>query len=328
MFKLWKAIGFVVLSGMILLLPETGRAQQASIVGTVVDSSNANVAGANVTATQADTGRQFTDVTDENGGYRLVGLPAGRYDLEASRAGFGSTVLNGIELLVGQNATIALTMKVTAVAQTISVTAEAPLIDTHDTQVAGNIDTKQMEDIPINGRNWQQLATLTKGVTMNTITSRPGAVQDSGFLLNLDGQNVTQAASVSSNFGQTLIDPDAIAEYQVITNLFDVTMGQSTGVQVQAVSKSGTNNLHGSAYGYFRSSDLNSPNNYTRTVLPYSDQQTGGTFGGPIIKDKLWYFGAFEYERTPNTKTFLCRPGFRVRSFNCRRKRTLTKPNS
>jgi Carboxypeptidase regulatory-like domain len=301
MLKLWKEIGFVVVIGMIMLLPQVGHAQQASIVGTVIDSGNAAVPGANVTATQVDTGRQFTEVTNENGGYRLVELPAGRYDLQAAAAGFGSTVLKGIELLVGQNATITLTMKVATVAQSVTVNTEAPLIDTQASQVAGNIDTKQMEDIPINGRNWQQLATLSKGITMNTITSRPGAVQDSGFLLNLDGQNVTQSASTSSSFGQTLIDPDAIAEYQVITNLFDVTMGQSTGVQIQAISKSGTNTLHGSAYGYFRDSDFNSPDNYTHTVLPYSDQQIGGTFGGPVIKDKLWYFVAFEYERTPNT---------------------------
>jgi len=304
MLKLWKAVGFVVVAVMILLLPEAGRAQEASIVGTIIDSTNAVVPGANVTATQVDTNRQFTDVTGESGGYRLVGLPAGRYDLQAAGTGFGLTVLKGIELLVGQSATITLTMKTATVVQTLTVTAEAPLVDTQNAQVGGNIDTKQMVDIPINGRNWQQLATLTKGITTNTITSRAGAVQDSGFLLNLDGQNVTQAASVSSNFGQTLIDPAAIAEYQVLTNLYDVTMGQSTGVQVQAISKSGTNTLHGSAYGYFRDSKLlNSPDNFTHTLLPYSDQQIGGTLGGSIIKDKLWYFGAFEYERTPNTLT-------------------------
>src|ERR1700722_8549606 len=278
MLKLWKAVGFVVVAGMILLLPEAGRAQEASIVGTVVDATNAGVPGANVTATQVDTDRHFTDVTGENGGYRLVGLPAGRYELQAAGAGFGVTVLKGIELLVGQNATITLAMKFATVLQTVTVTAEAPLVDTQNAQVGGNVDTKEIVDIPINGRTWQQIATLTKGITMNTITSRPGAVQDSGFLLNLDGQNVTQAAAPSSGFGQTLIDPAAIAEYQVITNLFDVTMGQSTGVQVQAISKSGTNTMHGSAYGYFRDSKLmNAPDNYTHTVLPYSDQQTGGT---------------------------------------------------
>jgi hypothetical protein len=301
MFKLWKAVGFVLVAGVILFLPATGRAQEASIVGTVVDSTSAVVPGATVTATQVDTDRQFTGVADENGGYRLVGLPAGRYDLQSTEAGFGLTVLKGIELLVGQNATITLTMKFASVQQTVTVTTEAPLVDTQNAQVAGNIDTKQMEDIPLNGRNWQQLATLTKGVTTNTITTSAGAVQDSGFMLNLDGQDVKQTAGSSSGFGQTLIDEDAIAEYQVITNLFDVTMGQSTGIQVQAISKSGTNNLRGSAYGYFRDSDLNSPDNYTHTVLPYADQQVGGTLGGPILKDKLWYFVAFESERTPNT---------------------------
>jgi hypothetical protein len=327
MLKLWKAVGFVVVAGMILLLlPQAGRAQDASIVGTVVDSTNAVVPGANVTATQVDTDRQFTDVAGANGAYRLVGLPAGRYDLQATGSGFGLTMLKGIELLVGQNATITLTMKFATVEQSVTVTTDAPLVDTQNSHVAGNVDTKQMVDIPINGRNWQQLATLTKGITMNTITSRPGAVQDSGFLLSLDGQNVTQAAAPSSNFGQTLIDPAAIAEYQVITNLFDVTMGQSTGVQVQAISKSGTNNIHGSAYSYFRDSKiLNSPDNYTHTVLPYSDQQAGGTLGGPIINDKLWYFGAFEFERTPNT-LILTPAGLPGETFSLPTETNLQKP--
>jgi hypothetical protein len=301
MLKLWKVVGFLVVVGLILMRPEIGLAQQATIVGTVADASNSVVPGTNVTATQVDTGRQFKDVSTQNGAYRIVGLPAGQYDLQADAPGFAPTVLKGIELLVGQNATVMLTMKVATVAQDISVTTEAPLIDTQQAQVAGNIDTQQMQDIPIVGRNWQQLATLVKGVTANTITTRPGVDQDSAFQLNLDGQNVTQSASLSNFFGQTIINRDAIAEYQIITNLFDVTMGQSTGVQVQAISKSGTNTLHGSAYGYFRDDVFNSANPFTKQVAPYSDQQVGGTLGGPIIKDKLWYFVSYENERAPNT---------------------------
>lgn len=301
MSRLWKAVGVVVVVCAFLLWPENGLAQQASIVGTIVDESKAVLPGVTVTVTQVDTGRQFMNISNENGGYRMVGLPAGRYDVQADLPGFAATVLKGIELLVGQNATVPLTMKVATLDQAVTVSEETPLLDTQQAQVAGNVDTRQMQDIPIAGRNWQQLATLVKGITANTITTRPGVAQDSAFLLNLDGQNITNAASLSNFFGQPLINRDAIAEYQIVTNLFDVTMGQSTGVQVQAISKSGTNTLHGSLYGYFRDSNLNAADKYTQQVLPYENQQVGGTVGGPIIKDKAMYFLSYEGERSPNT---------------------------
>jgi hypothetical protein len=285
---------------MILARPAIGLAQQATIVGSVVDESKGALPGATVMATGVDTGRQFTDVSTNRGEYRLVGLPAGRYDLRVDLEGFGSTVIRSIELLVGQNATIPLTMKLAAMNETVTVRAEAPLVDAQQARVAGNVDTRQMEEIPIAGRNWQQLATLVKGITINSITNRPGVDQDASFQLNLDGQNITNGAS-SSGFGEPIISRDAIAEYQIITNLFDVTMGRSLGIQVQAVTKSGANTLSGSLYGFFRDDSLNAANAYTNTVLPYKNQQVGGTLGGPIVKDRMQFFWAYEGERAPNT---------------------------
>ncbi len=295
-----KVIGLIVGVCALVARPEMGYAQQAAIVGAVLDDSRAVLPGVVVVATSQDTGRQFTTLSDEHGEYRLIGLPAGRYDLQADLPGFAATVTKNIELLVGQNATMTLTMKIASVNETVSVNGEVPLVDVEQAQVAGNVDTRQMQDIPISGRNWQQLATLVKGITMNTITTRPGVTQDSAFQLNLDGQNITNTAS-NSGFGQPIINRDAIAEYQIITNLFDVTMGRSTGIQVQAVSKSGSNTLHGSAYGFFRDSNLNAADQYANRVLPYADQQVGGTVGGPIVKDKMLYFISYEGERAPNT---------------------------
>lgn len=302
MVRLWlsRAIELTVVAALLVASPQIGMAQQASVVGTVTDDSKAVLPGVAITATSLDNGRQFSSLSDDRGEYRLNGLPAGRYDLQADLPGFASTQVKDFELLVGQNVTMALTMKIASVNETVSVDGEVPLLDTEQAQVAGNVDTKQMEDIPISGRNWQQLATLVKGITMNTISTRPGVSQDSSFLLNLDGQNITNTAS-NSGFGQPIINRDAIAEYQIITNLFDVTMGRSTGIQVQAVSKSGTNALHGSFYGYFRDSSLNAADQYANKVLPYSDQQVGGTVGGPIKKDKMLYFLSYEGERAPNT---------------------------
>src|SRR5262245_34240900 len=130
----------VVLSGATQL-----QAQEATVAGTVIDESKSVLPGATVTATSLATGRQFSDVTSPQGAYRLVGVPAGRYKLQAELPGFAPTVLPDIELLVGQNATITMTMKLASVSESVTVTGETPLIDTRQAQVSGNIDRRQME---------------------------------------------------------------------------------------------------------------------------------------------------------------------------------------
>ena len=148
--------------------------------------------------------------------------------------------------------------------------------------------------------------------------------RDAAFQLNLDGQNITNGAS-NSSFGEPIISRDAIAEYQIITNLFDVTMGRSTGIQVQAVTKSGSNTPSGSLYGFFRDDMLNAANAFANKTLPYSDQQVGGTFGGPIKKDKMQFFMAYEGEKTPNT-TILVPAALPGQQFQIPTEKTQRKP--
>lgn len=290
----------LLIAGVLLGHHAVCFAQQTSVSGVVADESKAVVPGVTVTATNTSTGRAFSDTTTERGEYRLNGLPAGRYDLMAELTGFAPTLVKDIELLVGQNATLPIRLKLATLNETITVSGAAPLVDVEQGRVAGNVDARQMEEIPIAGRNWQQLATLVKGITMNTITNQPGVSRDAAFQLNLDGQNITNGAS-TSGFGQPIISRDAIAQYQIITNLFDVTMGRSTGIQVQAVTKAGSNDLGGSLYGFFRDSSLNATDPYTGKVLPYSNQQVGGTLGGPIVRNRIHFFLAYENERAPNT---------------------------
>ena len=118
--------------------------------------------------------------------------------------------------------------------------------------------------------------------------------------MNLDGQQITQKVA-GSGFGQPKFSREAIAEFQIVTNLFDVTQGRSAGIQVQAISRSGTNTMAGSVYGFFRDDKFNAPDPVANRVLPYQNQQIGGTFGGPIVKDKIHYFASYEYEREPGT---------------------------
>ncbi len=294
-----RCFGFLV-ALIVALAPVAGaQVSTATVTGTVADESKSLLPGVSVTATDLQTGRQYAAVTDERGEYRLVNLPPGAYRVTAELQGFANVELPRVELLVGQNATLPLTLKVASLQETVTVTGESPLVDTTSSQVAGNVDRRQMEELPLQGRNWLELSMLVKGMTANNVSNTPG-VRDEAFQLNLDGQQITQKIA-GSGFGQPKFSREAIAEFQIVTNMFDITQGRSTGVQVQAISRSGTNNLSGAFYGFFRNDKFNAADPVAKRVLPYSNQQTGGALGGPIVRDKLHYFFSYEYEREPAT---------------------------
>jgi hypothetical protein len=290
----------VLIFAFILTPLVAAYAQEASVVGTVADDTKAMLPGATVTATDLESGVQTVAVTDGRGEYRLR-LRAGTYKIQAELSGFGPFVMPKVELLVGQNASLPITMKLASVSEALTVTAESPLVDTTSSQVAGNVDRRQMEDLPLQGRNWMELSKMVKGITANDVNNnRPGVDTDDMFQLNLDGQQVTQKTA-GSGFGQPKFSRESIAEFQIVTSMFDITQGRSAGIEVQAISKSGTNTPTGTFYGNFRSDKFNGADSVSHVVLPYSNQQVGGSFGGPIVKDKLHYFGSYEYEREPGT---------------------------
>ncbi|MGH9387780.1 MAG: carboxypeptidase regulatory-like domain-containing protein, partial [Vicinamibacterales bacterium] len=291
---------FAVCVFLVLVAAETAAQETGSIRGMVADGSAAVLPGVTVTATETGTGRQHLGVTDERGEYRIPSVPAGTYDLRAELAGFSTVVMAKVELLVGQNATISIKMALATVQETITVTAQPPLVDVASSQVAGNVDRRQMDELPILGRNWMELALQVKGITANNVGDRPGVQRDDQFQLSLDGQQVTQKVS-GSDRGQPKFSREAIAEFQIATNLFDVTDGRSMGIQVRAVTRAGTNKTQGSVYGNFRDDKFNAPDAFAKRVLPYQNQQVGGAFGGPIVRDRMHYFLTYEYEREPST---------------------------
>jgi hypothetical protein len=295
--KWFLAFGIALLA----LGPVRAFAQaEATVSGTVVDESKGVLPGVTVTVTENTTGRILTAVTDERGEFRLPNVPPGTYRVQAELAGFATVVVPKIELLVGQNANIPFVLKVATLQETVTVTSEAPLVDISSSEVAGNIDRRQMEELPLQGRNWQELSLLVKGITANNVAERPGVNNDDQFQLNLDGQQITQRVA-GSGFGQPKISREAIAEFQIVTNLFDITQGRSTGVQVQAISRSGTNDYRGSFYGFFRDDKFNAADSVANVVLPFQNQQVGGTFGGPIVRNRAHFFASYEYEREPSS---------------------------
>src|ERR687891_540952 len=171
-----------IVVGALLLSVSPSAAQDATLNGTVMDESKSVLPGATVTATSRSTGRVIEGVSDERGEYRLVGLRPDRYEVKVELSGFAAGVVSDLELLVGQNATVPFTLKLATLDETITVTGESPLIDLRTARVAGNIDRRQMEQLPISGRNWMQLSMLVKGITANDVSNnRPGVQRDDQF---------------------------------------------------------------------------------------------------------------------------------------------------
>ena len=228
----------------------------------------------------------------------MENLPPGRYKLRMELSGFATAEMADIELLVGTNATVPpIAMKLAALQETITVTSAGTARQHH--LVAGVREHRSPPDGGTAAAGAQLDGAGHDGQRRHgqQPTNTPGAADDQ-FQLNLDGQQITQRVA-GSGFGQPKVSREAIAEFQIVTNMFDITQGRSTGMQVQAISRSGTNDLRGSTYGYFRSDRFNAADPVTGTVLPFENQQAGVTLGGPIIQNKMHFFGSYEHERQP-----------------------------
>jgi hypothetical protein len=289
-------------------LPACG--QETGLSGVVSDVQRGVIPGAKVEVKKTD-GSSFHAVTNAQGVYVVPTLVAAEYTITANAPGF-ATVQKKVLLLVGQLAQIDISLPVASTSSTVVVEASDQLaIDTTSSVVAGNVTPKEVEDVPINGRNYVQLSTLIPGVKQNAFGNSPvsgpggtsqGDAETGKFQITLDGLQVSQD-SVGSSFGQPRFSQDAISQFQIITNRFDATSGRSAGVYVNVQTKTGSNVMHGGAFGYFRNSYFNAADPIAKSVLKFADEQYGGTFGGAIKKNKLWYFGSYEGEHQPSTYT-------------------------
>ena len=284
----------------VLALSGTTYAQEAGLSGTVTDATDALMPGVTVTVVHAATGNTFSAVTDGEGRYRLPPLRPGDYKVTAELTGFATIIYERIELLVGQQSVTNFKMTVSTLQETVTVKSEAPLIDLTQSRLGGNIDTRQMEALPLNGRNWMQLTVLAPGARVNSTTDSPLGNQPGGFQVNMDGQQVTTTWSVVG-MGSPRFSRDAIAEFQLVSSRFDATQGRSMGVQINAVSKGGTNQYAGTFSGFFRDDALNAESPVLNRVVPFSNRQISGTFGGPLKRDRMHFFANYEYEGQPDT---------------------------
>ena len=306
--RVWKVVSRLIVVSAILAFASVGYAQEAVVSGTVTDSTGGVLPGVTIRAVHAASGNSFEAVTDQRGAYRIA-VRVGTYQVRAGLAGFTSVTRTGVEVLVGQTALVNLQMSPGGVAEAVTVTAQTPLIET-SSSLGGNVDPRQVQELPVNGRNWIALSLLAPGSRTNpsatgTAAQTPLPDRNGGeareFQLNIDGQQVSADIGVG---GQPKYSQDSISEFQFISNRFDATMGRSTGVQVNAVTKSGSNRLSGLFRGNFRNSTFNAVNPVLNRVEPIDNQQLSSALGGPIVENKLHYFANFEYEREPKTFIF------------------------
>ena len=283
------------------------HAQNAQITGAVKDASGAVIPGATVTARNADTGFVRTAVTDGQGDYRLPSLPPGRYSVSTELTGFSSETRPDIVLIIEQTAIINFTLKPAAISETVTVTGESPIVDTTKSDVSTAISTQQIQDLPVASRRWIDLAMLTPGTSQDNIRGffYRGNVNlgagtreySNGFVV--DGVNNTWAemGEPRQNFAM-----DAIQEFKVSTSTYKAEYGLATGGVLAVVTKSGTNQLHGSGLLFFRDASITAKEFFQTTKPDYRRYQYGGTIGGPIVRNKTHYF--FAYEGTKENQFF------------------------
>ena len=287
----------------------------ATIQGTITDKSGAVVAGAEIVAKNKGTDISRTTSSDEVGSYRFELLPVGTYTVTVSKRGFGA-LTQTIEILVGQTATVNAELKPGAESEVIEVTSEAPLLDQAKTDVSQTITPTEVQELPMVGRDVANLAYLAPGVkpadSYDPTKNRYAILSVNGD----GGRNVNVTVNGVDNKDNTVGGPvmqlplEAVQEFQISTQRFSAVNGRSEGAAINMITKSGTNLVHGSVFGYFRDTNLNAdekdPNGdgTTSTSHPdYTRQQFGGSLGGPLKKDKLFGFFALEREREHQAQT-------------------------
>jgi Carboxypeptidase regulatory-like domain/TonB dependent receptor len=295
-------IGAALPAILFVASPRMASAQTgAAIEGTVKDDQGGVLPGASLNVRNQDTGFERTSVTGTDGRYRFAALVPGRYTLKAELQGFASEQVRDIELTIGLELRRDFVLKLQTLAETITVTGEAPVVDTTKSEVAGVVTQAQIQSLPVNSRQYLNLALLMPGTSQDA--SRPfynnvaigagGSFYSNAFLVDNVTNTWAEQGEPRQNFPQ-----EAVREFKVNTMQYKAEYGLATGGLLTVVTKSGTNELHGSLFEYFRDKSLNAQRLFETTKPDYRRNQFGGSLGGPILQNRWQYFGAFERTRT------------------------------
>ena len=339
-FRLGKVIVFVVLLAG-LATAVLAQSTTGSISGLVVDQSMSVLPGVTIEVTNVDTGVQRSLVTDEGGRYRALNIPPGRYRVRGTLAGFQGVEATDIVVQIGRDVPVDLRLTVGQVSESITVTGQSALVDLSAAVVGGVVTTQQIAELPLNGRSFMQLATLQAGVTVSRSTGRDftggfGGTQISiagarpeqtGYLL--EGTNIGDIADKApSSVAGVLLGVDTVQEFSVQTHGYSAEFGRAAGGIISAVTKSGTNQFRGTVFEFHRNSSFDAAGYFDDDGPPeFRRNQFGGTLGGPLLRNKLFFFGSYEglrerlgttrFARLPNAdahRGFLPAPGGGLRS--------------
>ncbi|MBL8114441.1 MAG: TonB-dependent receptor [Acidobacteria bacterium] len=308
----WKSVrlGFVLATSMALLEgPALAQSSTGTVSGTVVDESGGVLPGATVTAKNVGTGASRTVVSGGSGGFTFALLPVGTYDVSAGLSGFATARTPNVKVDIGGDVTLRLTMKLAGVTADVVVSMEAPLIETTRSQVSSVVNEKLITNLPTNGRNFIDFVLTTPGVVKDV---RLGDISFAGQRGTLNSLVVDGADNNNTFFGQALgrtgsgrapyqFSQDAVAEFQVNSNAYSAEYGRAGGAVINVVTKSGTNDFHGSGFYFYRDKSLNA-NDYINVIngrvkSPYHFDQFGASLGGPILQDRLFFFANYDGQR-------------------------------
>jgi outer membrane receptor protein involved in Fe transport len=303
----YVALLVLCLGVLSLFLPSRANAQSTGgrIRGTVTDASGGAVAGVKVTLINEGTNASREAQTSATGEYLFLEVPVGSYEIDIVGTGFKRYQRKGIVLVLNEIASVDVTLQVGGATETVEVTGAAPVIDTSTTQLGAVMTDQSVRELPLSTRNTYQLLQLQPGVQSQLGadlfygSNNPGVVSVNG------GRGRSNNYMVNGGDGNDIFvngpaiqpSPDAIEEFRVLTNTFDAEYGRNSGSIVNVVTKSGTNNVHGDVYEFFRNSVLNTKGFFDPTVPAYQQNQFGATLGGPIKKDKTFVFGSYEGNR-------------------------------
>jgi len=303
---------------LFLSLSLFSQVNTGTISGVVQDSSGAVIAGATVTIRHVDTGTARTVTSDEGGRYIAPVLPLGNYELQVQQSGFQTEIRKGITLTVGREEVINLTLRVGQQTQSVTVTEAAPLVNTTTAEISGLVAEREVKELPLNGRSFDNLITLNPGaINYSALKSGPSVGSGEGAYFTVAGRRPLDNLFLlngieytgSSNIGITpggvsgqLLGIDAVREFNVLTDAYSAEYGKRAGAQVTAVTQSGSNALHGSLFEFLRNSALDARNFFDppseglggQRIPPFKRNQFGGSLGGPIKKDKAFLYGSYE----------------------------------
>ena len=325
MYQKFFSILFLVVAVFLVTLPGFGQVDvsTATLKGTVLDPTSAAVAGATVTVANLDRGITQTVTTGTDGTYQIPLLPPGKYRVEVVFEGFDKAIANQVELTVGQSAIYDVHLKVGSVKDVMDVTADIPLIEIEKTQQANTLDTKQIDNLPNLTRNFTDSVFTLPGVSNSDAPrlQNPGytGFLTSGFSIGgSNGRNNLITFDGGENeFGSgqlrtPTVSVESVQEFQVNRSAYNAEFGFSAGTAVNVVTKAGTNAFHGSAYAFFRDQHTSAANYFNTSKSRPFDQNIapGVTLGGPILKDKLFFFTSYEYRKldTPRFRNYLNTP--------------------